>query len=166
MSDLMLIDSKESIARLLNQEWIVSGVLQQTAFQLRPGETYLSVNRPSIESYDSDVAEFIKEHPNFQTVQGNNTYCCALMNVGEVRSMDLSFKGNTLKVGIEVEPRTSHIKSHAGIFARYNGKNIKGGQNFLVDDRGNEPISAPAILQKMRWQLLQLSHVEVCEIKK
>ena len=47
MSDLMLIDSKESIARLLNQEWIVSGVLQQTAFQLRPGETYLSVNRYS-----------------------------------------------------------------------------------------------------------------------
>jgi hypothetical protein len=165
MSDLTLIDSKESIVRLLNQEWIVSGVLQQTAFQLRPGETYLSVNRPLIESYDSDVAEFIKEHPNFKTEQGNNTYCRASMNVGEVRGMELSFKGNRLNVNVEVEPRASHTKSHAGIFARFHGKNIKGGQNFLTDTNYDEPISVPDILQKMRWQLLQLSHLEVCEIK-
>lgn len=164
MSDLNIIDSKESIARLLNQEWIVSGVLQQTAFQLRPGETYLSVNRTSIETYNSDVAEFIDEHPNFKTGSDCNTYCRALMNVGEVRGMELSFKGNTLNVNVEVEPRATHTKSHAGIFARFQGKNLKGGQNFLTDAKYNEPISVPDILQKMRWRLLSLSKMEECEI--
>lgn len=165
MSDLKYIDSKESIARLLNREWIVNGVLQQTAFQLRPGETYLSVNRTSIETYNSDVAEFIDEHPNFKTGNDSNTYCRALMNVGEVRGMELSFKGNTLNVNVEVEPRATHTKSHAGIFARFQGKNLKGGQNFLMNANHGEPISVPDILQKMRWRLLSLSKMEECEIE-
>lgn len=51
------------------------------------------------------------------------------MNVGEVQGMELSFKDNTLNV----EPRASHTKSQAGIFARFQGKILKGGQNFLTD---------------------------------
>ena len=153
----------ETIARLLNQAWIVDGILQQSAFQLRIGETYLSVNRIAVDSYNYDVKNFISQHPSYRTATDDNAYHRALLNVGEVRNIDLTLNDKTLKLSVEVEPRTSHIKSHAGIFARYDDKNIKGGQEFLIV-KNSEPVSAPDILQKMRWQLLHLAKVEICKV--
>ena len=158
------VSSEETIARLLNKVWFVEGVLQQSAFQLRNGESYLSVNRTAIDSYKDDVAKFVSQHPDYKTSPNSNTYSRALMNVGEVRGIDFVFNGKSLNVSVEVEPRTSHIKSHAGIFARYDDKNIKGGQVFVISNKDSEPVSTPDILQKLRWKLLQLSTVEVCRI--
>ena len=59
---LNLIDQKEEIARILHREWVVDGRLQLNAFALRPGESYLSVNRLAVESSSSDIHDFISHH--------------------------------------------------------------------------------------------------------
>ena len=160
-----IIDSEETIIRLLHQEWFVEGQLQQTAFRLANGETYLSVNRPAISSYEADVADFIKSHPQYKTAPRTTTYRRANLNVGDVRNLDLSMEDESLNISVEVEPRSMHRKSHAGIFARLNSQNIKGGQEFLPSPNGKEPVSTEKVLMKMRWTLLQLSQLETCELK-
>ena len=42
------VDDKETVVRILHKEWVVDGQLQITAFGLRQGESYISVNRPAI----------------------------------------------------------------------------------------------------------------------
>ena len=61
------------------------------------------------------------------------------------------------KINVEVEPRDSHTKSHAGIFTRYENKNVKRGDtlNYL-----NKEISADDVLIKVRTQLLNMTTVE------
>ena len=59
----MQISSAEQVVRLLNRIWIVEGELQPAAFVLNAGETYLSVNRPAIATYESDIDDFISKHP-------------------------------------------------------------------------------------------------------
>ena len=49
-ADSSIIDNEEQVARILHQDWIVEGLLQVSAFALSEGETYLSVNRPSIDT--------------------------------------------------------------------------------------------------------------------
>lgn len=149
-----IVNSDEDIVRLLHKEWIVNGVIQQSAFQLRNGETYLSVNRPAVASFDLDVSVFISQHPQYRFPSSIHSYKRASMNVGGVRNMELSFKEERINVSVEVEPRASHAKSHAGIFARIEGVAIKGGQDRLSISNQELPLSAGAILQKMRWQLL------------
>lgn len=160
-----IIDSEETIIRLLHQEWFVEGRLQQTAFRLANGETYLSVNRPAVSSYEADVVAFIKTHPQYKTAPRTTTYRRANLNVGDVRNLDLSMEEESLNISVEVEPRSMHKKSHAGIFARLDNKNIKGGQDFIPVVDGKEPVSAEKVLMKMRWSLLQLSQLETCELK-
>lgn len=53
------VSSSEKVARILNPEWIEDGILMHEAFMLRDGETYISVNRPSVDSYDKDVTDFV-----------------------------------------------------------------------------------------------------------
>ena len=55
-----ILDS-EAIVRIIRQEWLVDGVLQQSAFTLKPQETYLSVNRPAVDTYDADVQSFVSK---------------------------------------------------------------------------------------------------------
>jgi len=156
------VSSEETIVRLLNREWIVNGTLVQTAFQLRNGETYLSVNRPAVESYEADVASFVDQHPKYRTMPHADTYQRACLNVGEVRGIDIMMNGHSLGVDVDVEPRNVHAKSHAGIFTRIKGNNVKGGQTADVVTNSNGVFSATMILQKMRWKLLSMAKVETC----
>ena len=66
-------------------------------------------------------------------------------------------------VSVEVEPRDAHYKSHAGIFTRYDDKNIKGGQE-AIQDKNDCLMPVRAILQKVQHQLLALSTLEEHEI--
>ena len=156
------VSSEETIVRLLHQAWVVNGVLQQTAFELRNGETYLSVNRPAIDTFSADVISFLEHHPEYRTAPQNSSYRKASLNVGEVRGIDIHLDDQKLEVEVAVEPRSSHIKSHAGIFTRVEGANIKGGQSNPINMGNDKILSANMILQKMRWHLLQLAQVCTC----
>ena len=67
-------------------------------------------------------------------------------------------------IDVEVEPRATHIKSHAGIFTRFQNKNIKRGQ-LLKAGPISEAISADTILLEVRSQLLNISNIEEHEMK-
>jgi hypothetical protein len=68
-------------------------------------------------------------------------------------------------IKFDVLPRNSgRRKSHAGIFTRIDGKNIKGGSTQSITTTANQVVSADAILQKVRMHLLRLSKVEVSAI--
>lgn len=105
------VGNEEQIVRVLNKDWVVDGILQISAFALRDNETYLSVNRPSIDSYADDVREFISGHPAYKMT--DNSYQCAELNVGSVRDVSICFKQKMAGISVEVEPRSSHFKSHA-----------------------------------------------------
>ena len=159
-----VLDS-EAIVRIIRQEWLVDGVLQQSAFTLKPQETYLSVNRPAVDTYDSDVQSFVSSRASFQFDIGKK-YRCASMQVSGVRSIKVFDESDQLlAVEVEVEPRDVHTKSHAGIFVRFSGQNVKSGQSLLVDSV-SEAVSADIVLQDVRWELLALSTLEEHEIDK
>lgn len=58
-----MVGNEEDVVRILSNSWVRNGFVQHTAFSLREGETYISVNRPAIASYASDVASFVSKHP-------------------------------------------------------------------------------------------------------
>jgi len=154
-----MIQQTEDVARILNPDWIADGILLHVAFLLNVGESYISVNRPLIESYADDVAAFIRKHPDYSF--GENIYKRAVLNVSDVCGIDVTLEGVRAKINVEIEPRASHIKSHAGIFTRINNQNIKRGQTIKVDSL-SEGISADTILLEVRMNLLDLSKVETC----
>lgn len=65
MTDSVTVDSSEKVARILSSEWFVDGQLMNVAYTLLEGETYISVNRPVINTYDSDVAGFVAKHGKY-----------------------------------------------------------------------------------------------------
>ena len=67
------------------------------------------------------------------------------------------------KIDVEVEPRDSHTKSHAGIFTRFQNKNIKRGQTLTVDTLA-EGVSADTILLEVRMDLVDISSIEECHL--
>ena len=75
------------------------------------------------------------------------------MNVGDTN----------MKIDVEVEPRDTHTKSHAGIFTRFQKKNIKRGQLLKVGPVADE-ISANSILLEVRSELLRMATVEECQM--
>lgn len=160
-TDINQISSEESIARILSKEWIVKDKLLSVAFALKAGETYLSVNRPAIETYNNDVSTFVRNHNSYAF--DNNGYKRAVMNVGDVRGMSISAGETKMKIDVEVEPRAAHTKSHAGIFARFQNVNLKKGQLLKVGPIGEE-ISADTLLLEMRKELVALSSVEECKL--
>ena len=102
----MTIDNREDVARILANDWVINGVLQQTAFTLRDGETYISVNRPAVTSFNSDVTSFVRNHKNFRCEsQGSVTYQRAILNVGDIRSIAVTHGEQPLSIDVEVEPR-------------------------------------------------------------
>ncbi|MBQ4406063.1 MAG: hypothetical protein II852_03535 [Bacteroidales bacterium] len=157
-----VVSSDENIARIIRNEWISDGELLITAFALAPKETYLSVNRPSVESYQNDVREFISKHPDYQS-NNNTTYNRALMNVGDVRNIDIQFNGKKLNVDVEVEPRDSHTKSHAGIFVRTEKQNVIHGRE-LFGESVPAGISADDILHEVRWALYDIAELQKCKL--
>ena len=156
-----MIPSSENVARILSKEWFVKGELQHTAFKLANGESYLSVNRTAIETYKSDVEAFVFGHPKFLYSEMNFSYRRALLNVGDVRDIDVSLGEKKMKIDVEVEPRDTHTKSHAGIFTRFQNKNIKQGQLLKAGPTAEE-ISADTVLLEVRMAMLEMSAVEEC----
>ena len=157
-----IVASDEKIARLISKEWILDGNLLVTAFALAPKETYLSVNRLAVDSYESDVREFVSKHANFQ---GDNvsTYNRALLNVGDVRNIDVVFDNEKLDVDVDVEPRDIHTKSHAGIFVRTDKQTVIIGRELF---KGSVPegVSAENILQEVQWSLKDIAELQQCKL--
>ena len=163
MSAQNAINSDENVTRILSNGWVVDGALQHTAFILREGETYISVNRPAVVSYASDVISFVKTHKNFITTQGDAiSYQRANLNVGNIRNIAIIVEGQPLAIDVEVEPRNVFTKSHAGIFTRYDNKNVKMGSTLAVSQE--KDISADLVLLKVRLALVRLSSLETCYI--
>ena len=158
------IDNNETIARILHKEWVVDGQLQITAFSLRQDESYISVNRPAIDTFINDVSDFVSKHADYKiSDEGSLAYRQASLDVSAVRNIKVELGQLSADVSVEVEPRDTHYKSHAGIFTRYGKKNIKGGQES-VQDKYNQLMPVRAILQKVQHQLLTLSTLEEHEI--
>jgi len=156
------ISDEEQIARIINREWMAGNILLPMAFALRLNETYLSVNRLCVESYDEDVKRFVNNHKSYQTSSGDS-YFRALLDVGNVRSIKVSNEGNPIEIAVEVETRDLHIKSHAGIFVRAEDKNIFPGKKD-TDDLLPTGVSSEFVLQKIRWELLDLAVLQQCKL--
>ena len=123
------VDNNETVVRILHKDWVVDGQLQITAFALRQGESYISVNRPAIDAFQSDVSDFLSKHSDYKVSdEGSLTYRQAGLDVFSVRNIKVELGQLSADVSVEVEPRDTHYKSHAGIFTRYDDKNIKGEQ--------------------------------------
>ena len=152
-----IVSDNENIVRILNQDWFEEGELMHVAFALRRNETYLSVNRPAIETFGNDVAEFVKSHSQY--LFSDNKYRSAILNVGEVRNIEVKLADTIVDIDVEVESRDTHTKSHAGIFTRNQNKNIKSGSSIYIPSL-KENVSADNILLKVRFKLLKLSKVE------
>lgn len=154
------------VARILNKDWIVDGQLLIYAFVLRPAESYISVNRPAIESFTEDVADLVGSHPEFR-VTGEGLSCkAALMNVGEVRNIKVDLGSLSAGVSVDVEPRSQHYPSHAGIFTRLNGRNIKGGHQTDIQDGEERILPIRSIHQKVQHALLALSKLKEYRLEK
>ena len=158
------VDNSETVVRILHKDWVVDGQLQITAFSLRQGESYISVNRPSIDTYLSDVSDFVSKHADYKVSdEGSLTYRQAGLDVSAVRNIKVELGQLSADVSVEVEPRDAHYKSHAGIFTRYDEKNIKGGQES-IQDKNDCLMPVRAILQKVQHQLLAFAILEQHDI--
>ena len=102
-----IVSSDENVARLISSEWMQEGILQPVAFTLDENESYLSVNRPAVESYDTDVASFIKIHPLYGV--SGLSYFRALLNVGEVRGIKALVGETILSAEVEISKHRNKI---------------------------------------------------------
>lgn len=92
-----IIDSKENVARLLSNEWLVEGEVSVDAFALAPKETYLSVNRPSVPTYEADVRKFVSSHREYLFAENNEmVFSAAMMNVGDIRGIIVDVDGSSM----------------------------------------------------------------------
>ena len=159
-----MIADTENVARILHRNWVIDGILQHYAFVLRRNEAYISVNRPAVSSYDDDVASFVESHPDFYANDNKTDYMRAVVNVGEIRQTEVKVNETRLNIEVEVEPRDVFTKSHAGIFTRHDGQNIKAGETLSIEPL-KEEISSDDILLEVRSRLLDLAQLEYCKIK-
>ena len=159
------INVTEDVARILHREWVVEGELQINAFALRSNETYLSVNRTSVESYSQDIEDFISKHLDYRLSDNSAKYRQAIIPVAKIQNLSISFKNWIAKLSVEIEPRSTHYSSHAGIFTRVNGQNVKGGQQNETFSNSGQKVSYGEILLKVQLSFLQLARLETCELK-
>lgn len=159
-----IIRDEETIVRILHKDWVVDGKMQINAFALRPNETYISVNRQAVNTFTQEVHLFVTNHPDYYIPGYELAYRQAVMNVGNVRGIQIELGQQILNVSVDVEPRSLHVFSHAGIFTLFEGKYIKGGQqaDIQVDDSRLMPVKA--IHLKVQYALLALSKMEECNI--
>ncbi len=157
MNHAMVIKDEESVARILHKEWVVDNKLQLGAFTLRPNETYISVNRLSVDSFCSDVSSFVNSHPAYlHTV---NTYRSAILNVKDIRGIAVFYENEPVNVDVEVEPRNANIASHAGIFSRVGTTNVKRGLTLPTESLPLG-LSADDVLMEIGWSLIGISTIE------
>lgn len=158
-----LVSNEENVIRILCNDWVKNGIVQHTAFALREGETYISVNRPAIPSFTVDAISFVKSHKNFLiSDNGEKSYKRAVLHVGQIRNISIVVDDNRLSVDVDVEPRDSFTRSHAGIFTHHDNRNLKIGDVIAVNEDKN--VSADMVLLKVRLALVRLSLVETCHI--
>lgn len=157
-----IVADDEQVARIVSHEWVIDGELQLAAFALAPRETYLSVNRPTVETYDEDVLQFVSAHPYYLD-EKNQSYKRALLEVKGVRAISVEKDGMRLNANVEVEPRDSHTKSHAGIFVRVDGENVVHGRQ-LPEGQLPYNISEEYLLQQVQWELLELAELQDCMV--
>ncbi|MBQ4407185.1 MAG: hypothetical protein II852_09265 [Bacteroidales bacterium] len=158
---LDIIQDSEKVARLIDNEWVVNGKLQLSAFALRHKETYISVNRLSVPSFNEDVRNFVSQRPSFLLT--NNSYQRALMHVNDIRHIVIEIEGEILGVDVEVEARSKNIMSHAGIFVRFGGQNVKNDTRILIQKQ-QLGISSDDILLDVRMSLLKIAALESCNL--
>ncbi len=158
---LDIIQDSEKVARLIDNEWVVNGKLQLSAFALRPKETYISVNRLTIPSYKEDVYSFVNQHPSFLFT--NNSYQRALMLVNDIRHIVIEIEGEILGVDVVIEARAKNIRSHAGIFVRYGGQNVKNDTRIIIQKQ-QLGVSSDDILLDVRMSLLKIATLESCNL--
>lgn len=154
-----VVQDSEDVARILNRGWFMDDELMHIAFALRYNETYISVNRTESETFATDVRDFVETHDEYLFGEDANILRYARLNVGEIRRLKVSLRGIEVSVNVEIEPRDARIKSHAGIFTRQDGKNIKPQTDIFVPEF-QENVSADDILLKVRYQLLALSDIK------
>ena len=56
-----------------------------------------------------------------------------------------------------------NTKSHAGIFTRYEGQNLKVGDTVSIESSENE-VSTDDVLLEVRSHLLDLARMEICKV--
>lgn len=121
-----VVADEEDVARMLfSPLFICEGILSQKAFTLEAAtnESYISVLRPSISSFNADMEGIRKD--------GNTLYGYALLNVGEIKNPQIVFPKS---MKLDVLPRNAgKRKSHAGIFATISGTKVKGGSPQTVE---------------------------------
>ncbi len=154
-----VVSDKENVARILSPKWVVDGAILHVAFTLKENETYISVNRPSVESFQEDVYAFVASHPDFSFDEKHSAYLCALLNAGDVRSIVVLVDDKPLNVSVEVEPRDSFTKSHAGVFTRLDSSILKKGASLPIEGLEKE-ISADDVLLEVRSQLIDMAKLE------
>lgn len=152
------VKDTERVARILSRDWFEDGRLLHVAFALNHGETYLSVNRMSVSSFSSDVKAFVETRDKYIFGDNDDEYCKAILIVRDIRQIDVEYKGEHLDVDVEVKPRSAHTKSHAGIFTRYNNKNVKKGGMLKINH--SDEVASDVILLKVQMSLLRQSIVE------
>lgn len=156
----MPIDSEENVARLLCSEWVDNGDISVDAFALAPNETYLSVNRPAVDTFRSDVEKFVSSHQGFVTAKDHGqAFCAAMMNVVDVKAISVEIDDCQLDVDVEIEPRDIHTKSHAGIFVRSGGVNIVKGRR-IMSSSVPKGVSSDDILMEVQWSLKDIAKLE------
>lgn len=158
------VSPKEDVVRLIHPDWVVNGILLRNAFMTAKGETYLSVNRPAVKSYESDVLDFISNHPQYFAKDSANEYYRGRMNVGEISTIEVRLNDQLLNVSVEVEPRNAHYQSHAGIFVRSGDSNIVSGRP-LKSNHFPVGVSSDDVLQEVQWALRDVAFLECCELK-
>lgn len=156
------IDKSENVARLLSNFWFDEGILLPVAFLHRIGESYISVNRPIVDSYDRDVESFLSCNPDFCYFQ--RMYRRAMLNVGGISDIRIEVGDTMTFADVEIEPRTDKKMSHAGIFVRYQNLNLKRGKIISIAPL-KEEVSVDPILLEFRNELLERANVEVIKRK-
>lgn len=119
-SKMDFVSDDEDVARMLfSPSFICDGVLSQKAFTLEQAqnESYISVLRPAIDSFNADMEGIKKED--------NVVFGYALLNVCEIRHAQFNY---SVPLYLDVLPRNAgKRKSHAGIFATMGCVKVKGG---------------------------------------
>ena len=154
---LTTVSNEEKVARVLHRDWVVGNRLQLGAFALRPNETYISVNRPAVDNFDSDVLSFVESHPAYQ--YSDCSYRCAMLGVKDIREIKVNVNGKPLNVDVEVETRALHTASHAGIFTRIDKTNIKQG-GIIPPKFLPLGVSADDVLMEVGWSLIKISTIK------
>lgn len=151
------VDPEELITRSLNRIWVVDGVIGPTAFDWSDNETYLSVNREAVDSYKTDLVNFVSNHSSYAFDKGGiRGVLVAEMNVGNVNNIRFLRDEHQLSVELPVYVRSSRVKSHAGIFAKSDEKNLNRNLSLIIKPT-ELGISASAILQELRLKLVNIS---------